>query len=66
MGGYVYILASGTHGALYIGATNNLARRVFEHRAGVGSAFARRYGSIASSITRFLRTSSTPFTAKSD
>jgi putative endonuclease len=44
VGGYVYILASGAYGTLYIGVTNNLARRVYEHREGVGSAFARNYG----------------------
>lgn len=40
---YVYILASRKHGTLYIGVTNDLARRVWEHRQGVGSAFARKY-----------------------
>lgn len=44
MGGYVYIMASAPYGTLYIGVTNNIARRVHEHREGVGSAFCRKYG----------------------
>ena len=41
---YVYILASRRHGTLYVGATSDLVRRAFEHRAEIGSAFASRYG----------------------
>lgn len=40
---YVYILASRKHGTLYIGVTNDLARRAWEHRQGVGSTFVRKY-----------------------
>jgi putative endonuclease len=42
--GHVYILASRRNGTLYIGVTNDLSRRVFEHREGRGSAFTRKYG----------------------
>jgi putative endonuclease len=44
VGGYVYILASRPHGTLYIGVTNSLSRRVFEHREDVSLGFTRRYG----------------------
>ena len=40
----VYVLASQPHGTLYIGVTNNLYRRVLEHREGRGSGFTRKYG----------------------
>jgi putative endonuclease len=40
---YVYILGSGRHGTLYIGITNNLARRLEQHRMGRGSEFVRKY-----------------------
>lgn len=39
----VYILASHKHGAIYVGVTGNLARRVWEHREGVVDGFTRRY-----------------------
>ena len=41
---YVYILASGRHGTLYIGVTNNLRRRLEQHRTGQGSEFVKKYG----------------------
>ena len=41
---FVYILASKPHGTLYIGVTNSIIDRVEQHRAGIGSAFTKRYG----------------------
>jgi putative endonuclease len=40
---HVYILASGRYGTLYIGMTNDPARRLDEHRTGKGSEFAHKY-----------------------
>lgn len=40
---WVYLLASQKNGTLYCGHTDDLVRRVFEHRDGRGSAFTRKY-----------------------
>jgi putative endonuclease len=40
---FVYILASNTR-RLYVGVTNNLVRRVWEHRQGFIHGFTSRYG----------------------
>jgi putative endonuclease len=43
-GGWIYIMTNRPDGTLYIGATSSLARRVAEHKEGVGSRFTARYG----------------------
>ena len=41
---FVYILANKKNGTLYVGVTNNLARRIAEHRAKLVPGFTRKYG----------------------
>jgi putative endonuclease len=40
---YVYILASRRNGTLYIGSTDDLARRVEQHRVGATRGFTSKY-----------------------
>jgi putative endonuclease len=40
---WVYILASNVGGTLYIGVTNNLVRRVYEHRTQAAEGFTCKY-----------------------
>ena len=39
----VYIMTNVNHTVLYTGVTNNLERRVLEHRSGKGSVFTSKY-----------------------
>ena len=41
---YVYISASCRNGTLYVGMTNDIIGRVWEHREGHGSKFTAKYG----------------------
>jgi putative endonuclease len=41
---FVYILANKKNGTLYVGVTNNLARRMEEHKAKLVPGFTRQYG----------------------
>ena len=43
---YVYILASRIGGTLYIGVTNDLVRRVFEHKSKFVAGFTKKYNVI--------------------
>ena len=40
---YVYILASKRNGVLYAGVTNNLAKRIYEHKNNLVEGFTKKY-----------------------
>ena len=46
---FVYILASGRNGTLYVGVTNDLVRRISEHREHLVPGFTKTYG-----VTRLM------------
>jgi putative endonuclease len=42
--GWVYIMTNRPNGTLYVGVTDNLPRRAWEHREGLVEGFTKRYG----------------------
>ena len=41
--GYVYIMASGLNGTIYIGVTSGLAQRAWQHQEGLVPGFTRKH-----------------------
>ena len=41
---FVYILASKRNGTIYVGMTDDLIKRVWQHRTGVVEGFTKTYG----------------------
>jgi putative endonuclease len=41
---WIYILSSRPRGTLYVGVTNNLIRRIYEHREGLADGFSKEHG----------------------
>ena len=44
MPGWVYIVTNRPNGTLYVGVTEDLARRAWEHRPGLVQGFTKKYG----------------------
>ncbi|WP_371134704.1 GIY-YIG nuclease family protein [Phenylobacterium sp.] len=41
---YTYLMASAPYGTLYAGSTDDLAKRIYEHREKVRPGFTAKYG----------------------
>jgi len=42
-GGYVYIITNSNRTTIYVGVTNDIKRRMYEHKFEVGSKFTHKY-----------------------
>jgi putative endonuclease len=40
---YVYLITNKPYGTLYTGVTNNLVRRIYEHRSGLAEGFSKQH-----------------------
>jgi len=40
---YIYILASKRNGTLYIGVTNDLVKRIYQHKNDLAESFTKKY-----------------------
>ncbi len=40
---YIYMLASQRYGTLYVGVTNNLIARIYQHKNGLVAGFTKKY-----------------------
>jgi putative endonuclease len=40
---FVYLLASGRNGTLYVGVTSDLVKRVFQHKNDLADGFTKKY-----------------------
>jgi putative endonuclease len=41
---YVYLITNEPYGTLYVGVTNDLVRRIYEHREGAVQGFSKQHG----------------------
>lgn len=41
--GFIYIISNKNRNTFYVGVTNNLKRRITEHKEGIGSKFSGKY-----------------------
>ena len=41
---YVYIITNRKNGTLYVGVTNNIERRIYEHKHKLIEGFSKKYG----------------------